>query len=675
MSQPNNQPINLQSTKNISPTNTSLSNPLTTNASPTNLSTANTTPTNTVSNSPLTNTKSTNGTNVNTTSKNTSLNKLSTKNNSKNNSLSKQETNLLSRLNNVLKMDNNSIKANLNKNKLSGEKNNLPENNNEIIKDDNYMIILGLFIAFIIVLVMFFLSKTFNIGRTLSSMKQYDYNSKITNYKISSSKENSVKLRNVVICSSYNPCHSGNQMYSYSSEQVLQKIIKTGCRFFEFSVFSSKYGEGAKPVVNSGFRHGNWRMMLNNTDFEECMHFIKLNAFTPSTQNGGCPNPNDPIFIALDLKTGYNKYVLRQIKDILIDKFNNKLLNHKFTFGFSQDNIQNITLYELKNKVIIFASKGHEGSELEELVNSTWIDYTSIDNNPNIRLSLESFVNKKKYKKNKHKNIKNKHNKNSKSSKDSKHLNINKNSINTDNYNKDNFDETNYSNEESDYSLNSLEDAFNLDNKLANKNFDKSFSNVINEDFNEQISKDYELENDILNNFSDNNTNLENDIVSKFSDVNSNELIVGTQRLNFDSEKEYDNINNKVNEKFKDKPIKRKTEKFEDQNKSIIEKMQDNEPYKELNKEEHIKAPKIIRICSKLFTHPGFDGEKIKNHNKNGLTIVVPHLEGDYFTKNYDAQFAKDLGCQFICMNFQKIDNHMAEYMNLFSKNAIIKMK
>ena len=104
-----------------------------------------------------------------------------------------------------------------------------------------------------------------------------------------------------------------------------------------------------------------------------------------------------------------------------------------------------------------------------------------------------------------------------------------------------------------------------------------------------------------------------------------------------------------------------------------MEKMEDTKPFSVFSENSNLnELPKIIRISSKLFNHPGFDGSKIKSHNKNGLTIVVPHTEGDYYTRNYDAQIARDLGCQFICMNFQKIDNHIGEYINMFTKNAIV---
>ena len=66
-----------------------------------------------------------------------------------------------------------------------------------------------------------------------------------------------------------------NQMFGYTSEHILRSVLKTGCRFIDLSIFSSKFGEGAIPIVNMGYKHGNWKMMLNSTTFEQCIKIIK----------------------------------------------------------------------------------------------------------------------------------------------------------------------------------------------------------------------------------------------------------------------------------------------------------------------------------------------------------------------------------------------------------------
>ena len=74
--------------------------------------------------------------------------------------------------------------------------------------------------------------------------------------------------------------------------------------------------------------------------------------------------------------------------------------------------------------------------------------------------------------------------------------------------------------------------------------------------------------------------------------------------------------------------------------------------------------------------------KKCKSKNKNeliefnqkGLTIIVPHEEGDFFNTNYNPIVAFDLGCQFVAMEFQYIDINMDYYITKF-KNASLVMK
>lgn len=63
---------------------------------------------------------------------------------------------------------------------------------------------------------------------------------------------------------------------------------------------------------------------------------------------------------------------------------------------------------------------------------------------------------------------------------------------------------------------------------------------------------------------------------------------------------------------------------------------------------------------------------ELKTFNKKGLTIVSPHNEGDLLTSNFDPTNAWTVGCQFVCMNFQKIDKNMDIYINKFKKRAFV---
>jgi hypothetical protein len=61
-----------------------------------------------------------------------------------------------------------------------------------------------------------------------------------------------------------------------------------------------------------------------------------------------------------------------------------------------------------------------------------------------------------------------------------------------------------------------------------------------------------------------------------------------------------------------------------------------------------------------------------KKFNLTGVTIVSPHKEGDFITRNYDPTNAWSLGCQFVGMNFQKMDKNMDIYINKFKKYGFV---
>jgi len=60
----------------------------------------------------------------------------------------------------------------------------------------------------------------------------------------------------------------------------------------------------------------------------------------------------------------------------------------------------------------------------------------------------------------------------------------------------------------------------------------------------------------------------------------------------------------------------------------------------------------------------------LPKENKTGLTIVIP--EHDFFKINYNPYDAFNLGCQFICMNFQEIDQNLKTYMKKFKKFSVL---
>jgi hypothetical protein len=69
---------------------------------------------------------------------------------------------------------------------------------------------------------------------------------------------------------------------------------------------------------------------------------------------------------------------------------------------------------------------------------------------------------------------------------------------------------------------------------------------------------------------------------------------------------------------------------------------------------------------------PGFNKQELIDFNRTGLTIIVPHQEGDFLNTNYSPIVSEELGCQFISMEFQYIDNNMDYYITRFKNNALV---
>jgi len=303
--------------------------------------------------------------------------------------------------------------------------------------------------------------------------------------------------------------------------------------------------------------------------------------------------------------------------DIILDYFSERLLDAKYAFQFT-NNLHEIKMRELQNKVVIFASKGYEGSKLEELVNGTWIDETIItSNNPNLMSTIENFKS----------TMKNKNNKS---------LNKNNKSLNKNN----NIERK-------------IHKELKKDNKKA---FNKSKSNS-------QVSlnniDDLDLENEINNTLSKSNKNNSitklNSHLNK-SNISSNDLNISNEKINHKTEKFIDTLN-EIEEMFENNA----------ENDNSEDTITDND-INLINR----KSSNIIRITSQLFNKPEFNGDKIRAHNKRGLTIVVPNIEGDFFTDNHDPMTGISLGCQFICMNFQYINEAMDVYITKFEKKGII---
>jgi hypothetical protein len=80
----------------------------------------------------------------------------------------------------------------------------------------------------------------------------------------------------------------------------------------------------------------------------------------------------------------------------------------------------------------------------------------------------------------------------------------------------------------------------------------------------------------------------------------------------------------------------------------------------------------LQRIHYSKLKEPGFNEQTLIDFNKKGLTIVVPHIEGDFFNTNYNPNKAFECGCQFVAMEYQYIDTNMDMYITKFKNKSLL---
>jgi hypothetical protein len=532
--------------------------------------------------------------------------------------------------NNILPSAGNSASApakNLKVDEL-GEEPGMGEDISIVANTENYVIILAVFLVIVLIILIYFFSKTFNVSRTIHKMKMYQRYQKINAIDMSQ-QQTTEPLYKFQIASFYNACHSGNQMFSYTSELITKAALRSGARYLELNVFCSMYGPKGVPVVDSGYARGEWKLMLNTTTFESVIRVISENAFRVASEEDGAPNNTDPLFIGLNLSTGGNTYCLDLMADILTDYFKDKLLDAKYAFQFATDFAKN-PLRELENKVVIFSSSGFEGSKLEELVNAVW--YNELFDAGNIVAgTAEGFqINKSLTKKNKNKFTDTKQTQNQKSgtnklSSKPDQLTALKKSLGA----------------ESDI----ISKAAKQSNKSGGRTGGPSDSQIQSE----------------KSRLTENIKSLTDELKESGLEVLDAEELSGDKTYGKPEDRKPENVNQpNVNESLADIPSPTAL--------GLDQILDSQKP-----KDNAGTRATIMRVCALKFDDLGFDSGRIKTHVANGgIVIVVPHQEGDFITRNYDPQRAFEMGCQFVAMNYQEIDENMDKYITRFESKGIL---
>ena len=160
----------------------------------------------------------------------------------------------------------------------------------------------------------------------------------------------------------------GNQKYDYASLEMIMKVLQSGARYIELDIMSDSFTSEGKPIIAAGDKNGEWQHSLNSLPVSKCFSIIRKFGF--KTKQG--KSINHPLFIYINIISGYNKMILDQVAHIIKVELADVLLKpQKYNKKYNNQNIALEKICNLYNKVVIFASQEYKNSKLEDIVINT----------------------------------------------------------------------------------------------------------------------------------------------------------------------------------------------------------------------------------------------------------------------------------------------------------------
>jgi hypothetical protein len=187
-------------------------------------------------------------------------------------------------------------------------------------------------------------------------------------------------IQDYYILSSYNSCNTGNSPKNNTvSITSLQNVIKQGVRLLDFEIYSINN----EPIVSTSTTPTNYYIKESNNyvNFSDAFETVINNAFSISS----CPNPTDPIFISLRIKST-NQKMFDNLANIFesYQSTTTYMLDPEYSFEYQHcsngtnclsQNITELPIYLFNSKIIIMADKINtsilDNKNLMEFVNIT----------------------------------------------------------------------------------------------------------------------------------------------------------------------------------------------------------------------------------------------------------------------------------------------------------------
>jgi len=247
---------------------------------------------------------------------------------------------------------------------------------------NNSGLIIGVVGVYIVIMMAYFLSQTYRVRNVYEKLNKYESYMMLTDNYLKEKQRGEIPLKQFMVASSFRGYMGKYQILDYCSVKLLRKVIQSGSRFIYMDIFNDSLDEFANPVISSGIESGNWKLTFNSESFEDVCKTIKETAFG----SGFVDNPDDPLFLALNLKVNKNIVCLNKIQKALYKYFRSELLGPEFSY--MREDMANTPMKKLMKKLVIFSSSGAEGSSFEEMINYSWdnednnfrkIGYRSLD--------------------------------------------------------------------------------------------------------------------------------------------------------------------------------------------------------------------------------------------------------------------------------------------------------
>jgi len=172
-------------------------------------------------------------------------------------------------------------------------------------------------------------------------------------------------LRDYYIKTAYNCCAVGLYKNSYVDLCALNACIGQGNRCLDMEIYSIK---GEPAVAVSSLNEFNIKESYNSLPLAAVFQHLQDNAFSA----GACPNPADPLFLNLRIKSDH-KEMNDKIAGLIYTHFEDLVMGPDYSYENHQHNFTEIPLKTMRGKVIIIVDKTinslYQQSKLDEYVN------------------------------------------------------------------------------------------------------------------------------------------------------------------------------------------------------------------------------------------------------------------------------------------------------------------